>query len=116
MPENPLTIPLSLLVIFCSAKVMAELFERLRLPGIVGEIIAGVLVGPQVLKWMEPNVVLSAFSDLGLIFLLFRVGLEVKPSELMRVGGTALSGGCFWRHCPVSNGLGHFVGLARTAN
>lgn len=91
MPENPLTIPLSLLVIFCSAKVMAELFERLSLPGIVGEIIAGVLVGPQVLHWMEPNLVLSAFSDLGLIFLLFRVGLEVKPSELMRVGGTALA-------------------------
>jgi len=91
VPENPLTIPLSLLVIFCSAKFMAEIFERLRLPGIVGEIVAGVLVGPQVLHWLEPNVVLSAFSDLGLIFLLFRVGLEVKPSELMRVGGTALA-------------------------
>ncbi len=91
MPENPLTIPLSLLVIFCSAKAVAELFERLRLPGIVGEIVAGVLVGPQVLHWMAPNIVLSAFSDLGLIFLLFRVGLEVKPSQLMRVGGTALA-------------------------
>ena len=90
MPENPLTIPLSLLVIFCSAKIVAELFERLSLPGIVGEICAGVLVGPQVLHWMEPNVVLSAFSDLGLIFLLFRVGLEVRPAELVRVGGTAL--------------------------
>ncbi len=56
----------------------------------LGEIAAGVLVGPQVLGWMAPNAVLSAFSDLGLIFLLFRVGLEVKPSELMRVGGTAL--------------------------
>jgi Kef-type K+ transport system membrane component KefB len=91
VPENPLTIPLSLLVIFCSAKIMAEIFERLRLPGIVGEILAGLLVGPQVLHWMQPNAVLSAFSDLGLIFLLFRVGLEVKPSELMREGGTALA-------------------------
>jgi len=91
VPENPLTIPLSLLVIFCSAKIMAELFERLRLPGIVGEIVAGVVVGPQVLHWMQPNAVLSAFSDLGLIFLLFRIGLEVKASELMREGGTALA-------------------------
>jgi len=89
--DNPLTIPLSLLVIFVSAKAMAEIFERLSLPGIVGEILAGVLVGPQVLAWMAPNTVLSAFSDLGLIFLLFRVGLEVKSSELMKVGGTALA-------------------------
>lgn len=91
MQDNPLTIPLSLLVIFVSAKAMAEIFERLSLPGIVGEILAGVLVGPQVLAWMAPNTVLSAFSDLGLIFLLFRVGLEVKSSELMKVGGTALA-------------------------
>ncbi|MDQ6676498.1 MAG: cation:proton antiporter [Acidobacteriota bacterium] len=91
MQENPLTIPLSLLVIFVSAKAMAEIFERVSLPGIVGEILAGVLVGPQVLGWMAPNTVLSAFSDLGLIFLLFRVGLEVKSSELMKVGGTALA-------------------------
>ncbi len=91
MPENPLTVPLSLLIVFVAAKVLAEVFERLRLPGIVGEILAGVLIGPQVLHWLEPNAVLSAFSDLGLIFLLFRVGLEVKPSSLKRVGGTALA-------------------------
>ena len=86
-----MTIPLSLLVIFVSAKLLAEIFERLSLPGIVGEILAGILVGPEVLHWMEPNTVLSAFSDLGLIFLMFRVGLEVKASDLMRVGGTALA-------------------------
>ncbi len=88
-PENPLTIPLSLLIIFGTAKLMAELFERLRLPGIVGEILAGVLVGPQVLHWLEPNAILSAFSDLGLLFLLFRVGLEVHPSSFRRAGGIA---------------------------
>ncbi len=91
MPENSLTVPLSLLIVFVAAKFMAEVFERLKLPGIVGEILAGVVIGPQVLHWLEPNAVLSAFSDLGLIFLLFRVGLEVKPSSLMKVGGTALA-------------------------
>jgi len=91
VPENPLTVPLSLLIVFMAAKALAEVFERLRLPGIVGEILAGVLIGPQVLHWLEPNAVLSAFSDLGLIFLLFRIGLEVKPSSLKRVGGTALA-------------------------
>jgi Kef-type K+ transport system membrane component KefB len=87
---DSLTIPLSLLIVFASAKALAEVFERLRLPAIVGEILAGVLVGPQVLHWLAPNAVLSAFSDLGLIFLLFRVGLEVNSAELLESGGTAL--------------------------
>ncbi|HWQ53229.1 MAG TPA: cation:proton antiporter [Bryobacteraceae bacterium] len=87
---SPLTIPLSMLVVFVSAKILAELFERLGQPGIVGEILAGILIGPYVLGWMAPNVVLTVLADLGVMFLLFRVGLEVKSSDLLKVGGTAL--------------------------
>src|SRR5215471_13087437 len=83
-------IPLSMLVVFASAKLLAEIFERIGQPGIVGEILAGVLIGPHVLGWMEPNDFLRVLSDLGVMFLLFRVGLEVKSTELIRVGGTAL--------------------------
>src|SRR3954452_1726043 len=79
-----------MLLVFASAKLMAELFERLGQPGIVGEILAGVLIGPHVLAWAAPTEFLRTLSDLGVMFLLFRVGLEVKASELMRVGGTAL--------------------------
>src|ERR1051325_9265377 len=91
MPEahGALQIPLSMLVVFASAKLLAELFERLGQPGIVGEILAGILIGPHVLGWMQPNEVLRILSDLGVMFLLFRVGLEVKASELLRVGGAA---------------------------
>jgi Kef-type K+ transport system membrane component KefB len=84
------SIPLSMLILFVSAKLMAEVVERLGQPGIVGEILAGVLIGPSVLGWLAPNEFLSAMSDLGAMFLLFRVGLEVKSSELVRVGGTAM--------------------------
>jgi Kef-type K+ transport system membrane component KefB len=91
---GPAAIPLSMLVVFISAKVMAELFERSGQPGIVGEILAGVLIGPSVLGWLGPNEFLSALSDLGAMFLLFRVGLEVKSSELMKVGGTAALVAC----------------------
>jgi len=87
--HNPAQIPLSLLVVFGSAKVMAELFERAGQPGIVGQILAGILIGPWVLGWMAPSEILGVLSDLGVMFLLFRVGLEVKSSELMKVGGTA---------------------------
>ena len=79
-----------MLVVFASAKLLSEIFERLGQPGIVGEILAGVLIGPHVLGWMAPNEILTILSDLGVMFLLFRVGLEVKASELMQVGGTAI--------------------------
>src|ERR1043166_4279353 len=87
--DGPAKIPLTLLVVFVSAKVLAELFERIGQPGIVGEILAGILIGPSVLGWLAPNELLTALSDLGAMFLLFRVGLDVKSSELMQVGGTA---------------------------
>jgi Kef-type K+ transport system membrane component KefB len=91
MPHGgAVSIPLAMLILFVSAKVMAEVAERLHQPGIVGEILAGVLIGPGVFGWLAPGEFLSAMSDLGAMFLLFRVGLEVKSSELMKVGGTAL--------------------------
>lgn len=91
---GPAAIPLSMLIVFVSAKLMAELFERINQPGIVGEIMAGVLIGPSVLGWLAPSEFLTALSDLGAMFLLFRVGLEVKSSELMKVGGTATLVAC----------------------
>jgi Kef-type K+ transport system membrane component KefB len=82
-------IPLAMLIVFGSAKLLAEVFERMGQPGIVGEILAGILIGPSVLGWIAPNEILTALSELGVMFLLFRVGLEVKSSELMQVGAVA---------------------------
>ena len=82
-------IPFAILVVFGSAKLLAELFERLHLPGLVGEILAGVLIGPNVLAWIGPDDFLLALANLGAMFLLFEVGLDVKASELLKVGWTA---------------------------
>jgi len=84
-----LRLPLAMLLVFGGAKLMAEIFERFRQPAIVGEILAGIIIGPSVLGWMTPNELLTTLADLGVMFLLFRVGLEVKASDLMKVGGTA---------------------------
>ena len=84
-----LSLPVLMLVVFTAAKLLSELFERLGLPGLVGEILAGVLIGPSVLAWIHPTAILQDLSELGVLFLLFRVGLEVKSSELLKVGGTA---------------------------
>lgn len=78
-----------MLLVFGSAKLFGELCERISVPSLVGEILAGAIIGPGVLGWVAPNETLSALSDLGVMFLLFNVGLEVKAAELMRVGGTA---------------------------
>src|SRR3954447_10142053 len=83
-------LPLALLLVFGTAKLLAEVCERLGQPGIVGEILAGVLLGPSVLHLVSPDAVLTALAEMGVLFLLFRVGLEVKASALLRLGGTAL--------------------------
>jgi Kef-type K+ transport system membrane component KefB len=92
LPSNAAAaqLPLVLLLIFGTAKLLAELCERIGQPGIVGEIVAGVLLGPSVLNWVQPNDVLTVLSELGVMFLLFRVGMEVRASELLGVGRTAL--------------------------
>jgi len=89
MESHSASIAFEMLAVFGTAKLLAELFERLKLPGIVGEILAGVLIGPSVLHWVAPNQTLTALADLGVMFLLFRVGLEVRPREFMQVGRTA---------------------------
>lgn len=88
---HPLELPLPvlLLAVFAAAKLFSEVFERLGMPGLVGEILAGVLIGPSALGWVHPSSILKDLAELGVLFLLFRVGMEVKSSELLKVGGTA---------------------------
>jgi len=89
-PSNGLDLPFSLLLVFGSAKLLGTVFERLGQPGLIGEILAGVLLGPSVCNWVQPSEVLHALAEMGVMFLLFRVGLEVKAAELMQVGKIAL--------------------------
>ncbi len=83
-------LPLELLIVFGVAKVVAEVFERLGQPGMVGEIVAGILIGPTLLGWVHPGPVLDALAQIGVMFLLFHVGLEVTASDLLQVKWTAL--------------------------
>lgn len=87
--QQALQFPLTLLLVFGTAKLLANAAEAMGMPGLVGEIVAGILLGPSVLNWVQADAVFNALAQLGVMFLLFRVGLEVKASEFMRVGGTA---------------------------
>src|SRR5918993_3310179 len=77
---------LTLFIMLVAAKLMAELFERLRQPAVAGEILAGVIIGPSLLGWAAPTEITSILAEIGVIFLLFTVGLETKPSSIFRVG------------------------------
>jgi Kef-type K+ transport system membrane component KefB len=80
---------LALFVMFAAAKIGAELFERLRQPAVAGEILAGVLIGPGLLGWAHPGEATDLLAQIGVMFLLFAVGLETRPSTILRVGRTA---------------------------
>ena len=77
---------LSLFVVFVAARIGDELAQRMRMPGVVGEIVAGALLGPSLLSWVHPGVVLDALAEVGVVFLLFAVGLETRLVDLKRVG------------------------------
>jgi Kef-type K+ transport system membrane component KefB len=81
---------LTLFAMLAVAKLMAELFSRLGQPPVVGEILAGVLIGPQLLAWVHPGEITSVLAEMGVIFLMFSVGLETPPSSILRVGRRAL--------------------------
>ena len=81
---------LALFIALLAAKLAAELFERIRQPAVVGEIIAGIIIGPAVLNLVQPTEALDALAEIGVIFLLFTVGLETRPSDILKVGRTAM--------------------------
>ncbi len=99
-------------IIFASAKILGELSVRLRMPGIVGEIIAGVLLGPYVLGVISTsNHVLMSFSEIGVVFLMFYVGLEIRVKDLFAVGRTAILVGILGVIFPLLMGLGAMFSL-----
>lgn len=81
---------LSLFLMLAAAKLMAEVFERLRQPAVVGEILAGIIIGPSLLGWVAPSEIINILAEIGVIFLLFTVGLETKPQAIFRVGKRAV--------------------------
>jgi Kef-type K+ transport system membrane component KefB len=90
MPTGTDTLLLELFAIFVWAKVFAEVFEQLSLPAVLGEILAGVVLGPYATGLVAPTETVASIAEIGAIFLLFTVGLETRPQELIRVGRKSL--------------------------
>ena len=101
---------LDLFIMLAAAKLMAEVFERLRQPAVVGEIIAGIIVGPSLLGWVHPSDIINILAEFGVIFLLFNVGLETKPQAIFQVGRRALTVGVLGVVLPFV--AGYFIAAA----
>jgi Kef-type K+ transport system membrane component KefB len=81
---------LQLMVILLTARLLGELFARLKSPAVVGELLAGVILGPSLLGWMEPSQVIKLLAEIGIILLLFEVGLDTDIRQLAKSGWQAL--------------------------
>ena len=79
-----------LMVILLTARLFAELFARLHSPPVVGELLAGVILGPSLLGWLEASPVIKLLAEIGIILLLFEVGLETDIRQLAKTGLQAL--------------------------
>jgi Kef-type K+ transport system membrane component KefB/glycine cleavage system regulatory protein len=101
---------LDLLIVIGAAKLAAEVAERLRVPAVLGEILAGVLIGPSVLGWVEltgsRGVSLSMLAEIGVLLLLLQVGMEMDLRELSKVGTASLSVALIGVVVPFATGAG----------
>jgi Kef-type K+ transport system membrane component KefB len=81
---------LNLFIILVAARLFAELATFSRVPPVVGELLAGIVLGPTALGWLEPSQVIRMLAEIGIILLLFEAGLETDIRQLARSGGKAL--------------------------
>ena len=100
-----------LAVVLAAAKVGDEIFKRLGQPALIGEILAGLAVGPAVLGFVELNATLEVFAELGVVFILFWVGLETRLDEMQAVGATAGRVGVAGVALPFAGGYGVALAL-----
>lgn len=74
-----------------AARVAAEIATRLGVPSVIGELTAGIVLGPSVLGWLEPTEIIRLLAEIGIILLLFEVGLETDIGRLVRSGSRSVA-------------------------
>ncbi|MGB3093898.1 MAG: cation:proton antiporter, partial [Candidatus Zixiibacteriota bacterium] len=92
--ENTTKILFDLLLMFAAAKIIGELFERVKQPAVIGEILAGIVLGPFIFGLINPLHaetfhVYEVFAEVGVIILLFSIGLHIKVDDILKVGKTS---------------------------
>ena len=101
------------LIVMAIILITPLISERLRLPGIIGIIIGGMLIGPHGFGLLEDNDRIQFLSTIGLVYLMFSAGLEVDINQFMKVRARALVFGVITFIFPqlMGMGLGYILGL-----
>ena len=84
IPLPPLTLPftVTLLLLLLLARFLGELLERFGMPSMIGEILAGIIVGPALLGIVQYASELKVLSELGVFLLIILAGIEIRPEEI----------------------------------
>jgi Kef-type K+ transport system membrane component KefB len=84
-PGIILSIPIfkQLLILMITVWVIALLLRKIGMPTIIGELLAGILIGPAVLGLIEPNEIIDILAQLGIFFIMLHTGVETNPREFI---------------------------------
>jgi Na+:H+ antiporter len=107
---------LDILVVLVAAKVAAEIAERIGLPAVVLEILAGVIIGPSVLDFVGNDETLRVLGELGVILLLLQVGMEMDLGELAAVGRASVSVAVVGVAVPMASGFLVMTAIGESSN
>jgi len=116
MKETIFELPLfvNLLILLVTARLFGEIFERFKQPAMIGEILAGIILGPTLLNWIHRTEDIQIVSDLGVFLLIIIAGLEVNIDEFLKsIKGKNLVISIFAFFLPVVGGftVGFFFGV-----
>jgi monovalent cation:H+ antiporter-2, CPA2 family len=101
-----LEILIDLTVVLGAAVLVAYVFARLRLPAIVGLFVAGVVIGPDALGLIAESEEIEAVAEIGVVLLLFTIGIEFSLSELVRIRDLVFLGGVLQMGMTAAVGMG----------
>jgi Kef-type K+ transport system membrane component KefB len=74
----------NLLILLVSARILGEVFERFKQPAMIGEIIAGIILGPSVLNLIHRTEDIKVISELGIFLLVIIAGLEINIDDILK--------------------------------
>ena len=96
---------LQILLLLIAAKLFGEILERRGYPSLIGEILAGIVLGPSLLSLVAPNPTLEVFSDIGVVALLFLSGAEMNPRAFLEKRNIAVSTAIMGVVVPFAGGI-----------
>ena len=90
-----------LAIIMVAAKIMGLAVRKLNVPQVVGEILAGLIIGPSILGFVQQSDFLSQMAEIGVILLMFSAGLGTNLRDMAKTGGTAFLVACMGVFVPL---------------